>query len=148
MPNISSYTLVGRVTVANLKMGGVISPGEVLQWLRSSMLVHYWAWLCCKMGGVWRGNWWPKNLHMHQRKGVAVLIWLLVGICEWVWWWVDDMYDEDLKMAKTDWDYFWSAKCFSLLLENRFFLKSLRQKVGSVLTCMGLLITIGKSKCS
>ena len=28
MLNISSYTLEGRVIVANLKMGGVISPGE------------------------------------------------------------------------------------------------------------------------
>ena len=30
MTKISSYTLEGRDIVANLKMGGVISPGEVI----------------------------------------------------------------------------------------------------------------------
>jgi len=33
MLNISSYTLVGMNFVPNLKMGGVISPGEVLLWI-------------------------------------------------------------------------------------------------------------------
>ena len=32
MAKTSSYTLEGRVIVANLKMGGVISPGGVIPW--------------------------------------------------------------------------------------------------------------------
>ena len=110
-------------------MGGVISPGEVIPMAMQRYLVQNSAWLCCRMGGVWRGNWWPKNLHMHQRKGFVVFIWLLGGTCEWVWWWVDDMLYGDLKWLWWILVNFWSVRGKKQLLEIEFFWKSLRQIV-------------------
>ena len=81
------------------------------------------------MGWVWRGNWWPKNLHMHQRKGFVVFIWLLGGTCEWVWWWVDDMLYGDLKWLWWILVNFWSVRGKKQLLEIEFFWKWLRQIV-------------------